>query len=419
MLARALDNPASVTFFAQPVHVVAAGKAAGAMAAAIARHPFVVTRTLLAIGTHGAADLPPDIEWFAGSHPVPDAQSVAAGDRALAVARSVGAHESLLLLLSGGASSLMALPLDGLHLADKQDVIQQMLLSGADIHALNTVRKHLSKIKGGRLAAACPGATLTLAISDVVGDDLAVVGSGPGVPDPTTWRDAAAAVAQFVKPSAAVQAIIADGLAGRIAETPKPGEASMARTQARVIASRRHAVAAAREHAEALGYAVVIQPQEITGDARVAARQWFDAARAVQLPVSAQGKPVCVLSAGETTVHVTGRGRGGRNQEFVLALVDALADAGGETLAASVGTDGIDGPTDAAGALVDHTTRNRAAALRLDASAYLADNNAYEFFAPLGDLVHLGRTDTNVGDLQVLLTGRQSAGRRLVPEGPR
>jgi hydroxypyruvate reductase len=404
VLARALDDPAARPFFANPVHVIAAGKAAAAMAAAVAAHPLVSTRTLLAIGTHHAADLPSDVEWLAAAHPVPDDRSVAAGARALAVARSVGAGESLLLLLSGGASALMALPIDGLSLADKQDVIQQMLLAGADIQALNTVRKHLSQIKGGRLAAACHGPTLTLAISDVVGDDPAVIGSGPGVPDPTTWRDAADLVSRFARPAPALHAIITDGLAGRLAETPKPGDAGMARAAARVIASRKHALAAARAQAEALGYDVVVFVEEITGEARVAARRWFEAASAVRVAATASGKPLCVLSAGETTVHVIGRGRGGRNQEFALALVDAMANAGAEAVAASAGTDGIDGPTDAAGALVDYTTRDRAASLGLDASAHLADNNAYDFFATLGDLLHLGRTDTNVGDIQILLS---------------
>ena len=403
LLARALDDPAFTPFLANPVQIVAAGKAASAMAAAVSGHPLVVARTVIAIGTHRAADMPTSVEWYAGSHPIPDAQSVAAGERALAAARSVGPHESLLLLLSGGASALMAVPLDGLLLADKQDVIQQMLLAGADIHALNTVRKHLSKIKGGRLAAACPGSTLTLAISDVVGDDLAVIGSGPAVPDPTTWRDVATLVRQFVQPSAHVQRLIDDGLAGRIADTPKPDDAAMARAHGRVIASRSQALFAARARAEALGYDVVVLTEDITGEARRAALHWFD--RAMRSASSAaRGSPVCLISAGETTVRVTGAGRGGRNQEFVLALVDDVANAPVETMIASIGTDGIDGPTDAAGAVVDQTTRRRAEALGLNAGSYLSDNNAYDFFATLGDLVHLGRTDTNVGDLQVLLT---------------
>jgi hydroxypyruvate reductase len=235
------------------------------MASAFATHPRVGTRTLLAIGTHRVPAMPLHVEWHECAHPVPDSRSVAAGERALAVARAVGANEVLVLLLSGGASALMASPIDGLSLTAKQDVIQQMLLGGADIHALNTVRKHLSRIKGGRLAAACSGRTLTLAISDVVGDDLAVIGSGPGVPDPTTWRDVSDLIARYLRPGDDVQRLLDDGVAGRIADTPKPEDPAMDRAHALVIASRRDAIAAAGAHAEALGYHVVVLTDDITG----------------------------------------------------------------------------------------------------------------------------------------------------------
>jgi hydroxypyruvate reductase len=296
----------------------------------------------------------------------------------------------------------MALPIDGLALHDKQDAIRRLMLRGADIHALNTVRKHLSGVKGGRLAAACSGTTVTLAISDVVGDDVSVIGSGPGVPDTTTWRQVAAIVERFGPASAALRVFIEHGLAGRIAETPKPGDAAMRRVHAHVIASRRHALAAARAHAEALGYHVTVLEGDVTGESRDAARPWLRKAliASADLPV-----PRCVLSAGETTVRVSGGGRGGRNQEFALAVSRELRTVRDDVLAASVGTDGIDGPTDAAGAMADRTTIARGEALGLDWSAFLDDNNAYDFFASLGDLIHLGRTDTNVGDVQVLLTG--------------
>jgi glycerate 2-kinase len=360
------------------------------MATAIATHPRVRAKSVIAIGTHRVVDMPTDLEWHETSHPIPDTRSVAAGERALAVASGVKPDECLVLLLSGGASALMAAPLEGVSLDAKQHIIHRMLLGGADIHALNAVRKHLSRIKGGRLAAACRGTTVTLAISDVVGDDLSVIGSGPGVADDSTVDDAMRALQQYA-PDAAIPVL---------PETPKRGDARLARAHAFVIASRPHAVAAARAAAQALGYRVAVLSAEITGEARTAAQQWF--ARATTA-IDSAGAPTCVLSAGETTVHVTGRGRGGRNQEFALSLVDAVALARNETIVASIGTDGIDGPTDAAGALVDHTTRERAAALDLDAHAFLAHNNAYEFFANLGDLIHLGRTETNVGDVQVLL----------------
>lgn len=401
-MARALADDAQAHLLAQPIHALAAGKAASAMITTLAAHPQLDLKTLLAIGTHRVAGMPASVEWHETGHPVPDERSVAAGRRAREVARAVAPDESLLLLLSGGASALMALPIDGLSLGDKQRTIDAMLLGGADIHALNTVRKHLSAIKGGRLAAACAGRTVTLAISDVVGDDLSVIGSGPGVGDLSRWDDAARALARYGQPVPAVSRLLARGVAGEIAETPAPGDPALARTQATVIASRRHALAAAGARATALGYEVVVLDDAITGEARVAAPAWLGRMR--ELVVGA-GHPVCALSAGETTVRVTGRGRGGRNQEFALALADALSDMPIDAVAASVGTDGIDGPTDAAGALVDRTTGQRAEVQGLRAATFLDENDAYAFFAVLGDLIHLGRTDTNVGDVQVLLTG--------------
>jgi glycerate 2-kinase len=281
--------------------------------------------------------------------------------------------------------------------------VRTMLLAGADIHALNTVRKHLSAVKGGRLAAACRGTTVTLAVSDVLDDDLSVIGSGPGVADATTWAAAASALARFggAAHMPAVRALIDRGVRGEIADTPKPGDGALARSHAAVIGSRRDALAAARSAAEALGYRVEILEEVVCGEARETAPAWL--ARASRAAAAAHA-PMCVLSAGETTVRVTGSGRGGRNQEFVLALVDALAHGTDELLITSVGTDGVDGPTDAAGAIVDRTTRARARALGFAADAFLADNDSYDFFALVGDLVHLGPTDTNVGDLQILLS---------------
>jgi len=401
-VSRALASPHLAPLLERPIHAIAAGKAASAMAAAIADHPSLRPETILAIGTHRHGVLPPRVEWCQAAHPVPDATSVAAATRALEVAARVEPDETLALLLSGGASSLMALPVEGLALGDKQDCIRTMMLAGADIHALNTVRKHLSRVKGGRLAAACRGTTLTLAVSDVVGDDLSVIGSGPGVPDQTTWADAAGALEQFGGPRhpRGVWEVVARGVRGEIPETPKSGEAGLARVRAHLIASQRHALDAAARAATSLGYAVVTLPDAVIGDARAAAPAWLDR---VEDELRRNSRPLCVLSAGETTVNVTGAGRGGRNQEFTLALVARVAAAGRGLTMASVGTDGIDGPTDAAGALADTTSFSRATALDLDPQAFLDDNNAYDFFAMLGDLIHLGRTDTNVGDIQVLL----------------
>jgi glycerate 2-kinase len=383
--------------------VIAAGKAAASMATAIVNQRGLHLDTVVAIGTHRDATLPPHVEWHESAHPIPDGRSVAAAERALEVAAAVAPGECLVLLLSGGASALMALPHQGISLADKQDCVRTMMLAGADIGALNTVRKHLSAIKGGRLAAACRGTTLTLAVSDVVGDDLSVIGSGPGVADATTWADAASALERFggARHSRAVRALIARGVRGEIEETPKPGDVALARSQAHVIASPRHALHAAGVAAASLGYDVLTLRDAVTGEAREAAAQWLGQVEKQLTPADRQ--PRCVLAGGETTVHVTGAGRGGRNQEFVLALVDRIAAFSRDIVIASIGTDGIDGPTDAAGALADRSTRERASALGFSPEAFLNDNNAYEFFAVLGDLIHLGRTDTNVGDVQILL----------------
>lgn len=374
------------------------------MASAIADDARFDRRCCVAIGTHAPATLSSTIEWHESSHPVPDARSVAAAERALQVASAVGGDECLLLLLSGGASALMALPAEGLTLDDKRHAVRTMMLAGADIQALNTVRKHLSRIKGGRLAAACRGTMLTLAVSDVIGDDLSVIGSGPGLADASTWSDAAAALEKFGgrRHAPAVRALVERGCAGEIPDSPKPGDATLTMARAAVIAARRNAVDGARRAAEQLGYRTIVIEEPICGEARHAATDWL--ARVRTAIAAGKSQPMCVLSGGETTVRVTGSGRGGRNQEFVLALVEPLARETEHRLIASIGTDGIDGPTDAAGALADRTTLARASAIGFTPQMFLDDNDSYDFFAMLGDLIHLGPTDTNVGDIQVMLS---------------
>jgi len=386
----------------RPLHVVAAGKAASAMAAAFASVPHLAIRKAIAIGTHEHASLPPGVEWIESSHPYPDARSEAAGNRALAIAQGVHSGEALVLLLSGGASALMAVPLPGVTLADKTATTRLMMLAGADIHALNTVRRHLSLIKGGRLAASCVGTTLTLAISDVVGDDLHAIGSGPGVPDGTTWSDAASALATYGGDAHAdrVKALIKAGVDGAIADTPKIGDPSIARVTARVIGSRADAMEGARATAVERGYHAVVMPDAITGEAKMIAPAWLARARAMAAHLP---RPACVISSGETTVRVTGSGTGGRNLEFALSLVhDMTNDRNAAVM--SVGTDGIDGTSGVAGGVVDSTSLVRAARAGLQSPGhYLAANDSFAFFAPLDDVVRLGRTDTNVGDLQVLV----------------
>lgn len=376
---------------AMAVDVIAVGKAAAPMASSFTATAPVPTRTTTIVGVRDAG------------HPLPDERSVSAAKGALDVASGVCEGELMVVLLSGGASALVALPADGLTLDDKQRTVRTLLEAGADIAELNTVRKHLSRIKGGRLAAACAGSTLTLAVSDVVGDDLSVIGSGPTVPDPSTWRMALDVLERRgghnAYPRGAVD-VLERGLAGRLHETPKPGDPRLSRSRALVIGGRMEAIAGARHAARSLGYYVHVMTEPVVGNARDAAH---GLAAAIGRVLRSLPRPACVLSAGETTVRVTGSGTGGRNQELALALAQPLSSLDGPFTAASIGTDGIDGPTDAAGAVVDGTTLARAAAAGLEPDAYLDDNNSYAFFLTLDDLIRLGPTDTNVGDLQVVL----------------
>jgi hydroxypyruvate reductase len=297
----------------------------------------------------------------------------------------------------------MALPAPLISLDDKQQTAHRLMASGADIYELNTVRKHLSLIKGGQLAAASPAAMITMAVSDVVGDDLSVIASGPTVADDSTFSDALAVIQRRggagAYPTAVVSRLQA-GIEGLVPETPSSGDPRLARSKAQVIGMQRGAIDGARRAAESLGYHVLVIAEPVTGEARTVAPEFVArvAAGIANLP-----RPLCVIAAGETTVTVRGAGRGGRNQEFALAMVPTLELLGAPVAAASIGTDGIDGPTDAAGATVDSTTAPRAAARGLDAQHYLDDNNTYAFFDRLGDLIRTGPTSTNVGDLQVML----------------
>jgi hydroxypyruvate reductase len=384
------------------VWLLAVGKAAPGMAHAATQTLGAQLRGGLVVSAHDN-NAPSVLDRIEGEHPVPGAGSERAGRRALALARSAGAADVLLVLLSGGASAMMAVPADGLALDDKRRVTEQLLRSGADIHSLNVVRKHLSAIKGGRLAAASPAWCVTLAISDVVGDDLSVIGSGPTVGDSSRFDDALAVLdrhAGLERYPANVVAFLRRGAEGRVEETPKPGDSRLRRATARVVGSRLDAMRGVAELARARGYHVVEVPEPIVGEARESAGVWLQQCLARAAPVE---RPACVISSGETTVDVRGAGRGGRNQEFAIALAEPLA-ALGHAAAVSAGTDGLDGPTDAAGAYVDSQTLQRARSRGVGPpAAFLQDNDTYEFFALLGDLVLTGATGTNVGDLQVLL----------------
>ena len=384
---------------------MAAGKAAPAMASAAARMVGGRLRGGLVVGP-AAASVAPGLEVFVGGHPVPTAGSEAAGRRALDLARHVpGEGERLLVLLSGGASALMAVPAVGLTLEDKRQTTAVLLRAGADIGALNTVRKHLSAIKGGWLAAAASADCRTLAVSDVVGDDPSLIGSGPTVADASTFEEAIDALDRFggaeAYPARVVSYLTA-GARGERPETPGPGDDRLARAETLVIGSRRDAMRGAAEEAARRRYGVLVLEGAIVGEAREAAPAHVDD---IEARAAATRRPLCVVSSGETTVRVTGSGRGGRNQEFALAASRALSRLA-PAAAASLGTDGIDGPTDAAGAIVDSDTLDRAQRAGLASpSAFLRDNDAYSFFDALDDLIRTGPTGTNVGDLQVFLLG--------------
>ncbi len=366
----------------------------------------VATRTRVdraVVAAPGAGSTRPGaVESFDAGHPSPNEASVAAGERALSLAAESAPHGGLLVLLSGGASAMLVAPAPGLTLEDKLQTSRALMAAGAPIHELNCVRKHLSRIKGGRLAAIAP--TTTLALSDVhgpVADDPTVIASGPTVPDPSTFRDAIEILrGRRVIVPPRVEAYLQRGLRGEVAETLKPGDSRIAASEYHVIGNRQTASDGCRREAEHRGYRVVSIPQATSGEAREAAERFVaEARRAAQGAV----RPLCVVASGETTVTVRGDGVGGRNQEFALAVAALIGDLGDAVVFGSAGTDGIDGPTVAAGAIVDSTTLARARAAGVDWQAHLARNDSSAFFTALGDAILWGPTGTNVGDLHVLL----------------
>lgn len=372
--------------------VVGAGKAAAAMARAVEDH-WSVPVSGLVVTRYGHGVACRHIEVVEAAHPVPDAAGADAATRILGLVQGLDPDDMVLCLLSGGGSALLACPAAGIALAAKRLVTQALLKSGATIAEINCVRKHLSAIKGGRLAvAAHPASVVTLAISDVPGDNPAVIASGPTVPDPTTFADARAVLAKYrIQPPASVAA----RLANASDETPKPNDPRLARSTYTLIATPQKALEAAAAVARAAGFEPIILGDAIEGEARA-----LGAAHARLARETAPGR--VLLSGGETTVTVDGRGRGGRNAEYLLALADALNGAPGIS-AIAADTDGIDGTEDNAGAVVLPDTLARARLKGLDAAAALAANDSYGFFAGLGDLVVTGPTRTNVNDFRAIV----------------
>jgi len=380
--------------------VLGAGKASAAMAKAVEDHwpgpleGLVVTR-------YGHAALCRRIEIVEAAHPVPDAAGRAAAERILRLAQGAGPDDLVLCLISGGGSALLALPAPGLTLEDKQAVNKALLASGADIGQMNTVRRHLSAIKGGRLAAAIhPAKVVSLLISDVPGDDPAAIASGPTVPDPTSFADARAILARYgIEPPPAVKA----HLERAAEETPKPGDPRLAAAETIVIAKPQASLEAAAEVARRAGFTPLILGDSLEGEAREVGRVMAGMALQVRQHGQPAAAPCVLLSGGETTVTVRGKGgRGGRNTEFLLGLAVQLHGLEG-VWAIAGDTDGIDGSEDNAGAIVTPDTLERARTLGLKPAELLARNDAYAFFEALRDLVVTGPTLTNVNDFRAIL----------------
>jgi hydroxypyruvate reductase len=384
--------------------VLAAGKAAGSLTeAAEAHYPRLLEQGLLdgvAVARYGYGRPTRRVAMIEAGHPVPDAAGVAGAERALVLADAAGAGDLVLVLLSGGASANWIAPTTGITLEEKQATTRALLRSGANIGEINCVRKHLSRIKGGRLAyRAKPAHLMTLAISDVPGDDPAVIGSGPTVPDPTALADARAIVTKY---RLDLPQTVTRALSDPKNESPKPGDPAFAASVYRILARPADALAAAERHVRESGYDCIVLGDRLQGEAREVAAEH---ARIVREKAAAGGR-VAILSGGELTVTLRGHGRGGPNQEYALALAIHLAGAR-DVAALAADTDGTDGgrgqPDDPAGAFIDDTTLARAKRLGLDPAAFLADNNSTGFFNGIGDLFTSGPTFTNVTDFRVIL----------------
>ncbi|HLZ28806.1 MAG TPA: glycerate kinase [Chloroflexota bacterium] len=388
------------------VLVVGAGKASAPMAAAVedvvdGRAPVEGSVTV----RYGHAAPTRRVRIREAGHPVPDAAGVQATRAIVELLEETDARDLVVCVISGGGSALLTLPTDGIALADLQQTTDALLRSGASINDVNVVRKHLDMVKGGGLARlAAPARVLTLVLSDVVGNPLDAIASGPTVPDTSTWSDAATVFDRYGLWSG-VPASVADrlraGLAGHLAETPKSGDPIFEHTQTVVVGSNLVAGEAAVRAAERLGCHAVVLTSFVEGEAREVGRVLAGVLREVDASGHPLPRPCCIVAGGETTVTVRGQGRGGRNQELCLAAAAGLRGLK-DVLLASIGTDGNDGPTDAAGAFVDGTTFDRAAALGLDPASFLANNDSYTFFDRLGDLIRTGPTNTNVNDLYLL-----------------
>jgi glycerate 2-kinase len=388
------------------VSVVGVGKAGAAMAAAIEALLGDRIRGGHIIVKYGHGGYLTHITLHEAGHPIPDEAGVQATRLLIESVQGRGPRDLIICLISGGGSALSPAPVDGITLAEKQDITRLLLACGATIHEINTLRKHISQIKGGQLARlAFPATLITLVLSDVVGDALDVIASGPTVPDTTTFADCLDVLRKYQVLDALPAAIrrhLDAGIAGTIPETPKPGDPVFTRTQTVIIGRNLQALEAAARQASTLGYHTLILSSSIEGETREAAKVHAGIAKEVVAsghPISA---PACILSGGETTVTLHGHGKGGRSQEFVMAMALDINHIPGIAVL-SAGTDGTDGPTDAAGAMADWTTCTRGEGMGLNPRQALVSHDAYPFFESLGDLLITGPTQTNVMDVRVML----------------
>ncbi len=393
------------------IFVVGAGKAGTPMAVAVSQlfSDKISAGLVIVKHDHRGDTALGKIALKEASHPIPDEVGLMATQEITHLLAQTDHNDTVICLISGGASALLSLPAEGISLADLQATTQALLAAGGTINQVNTIRKHLSAIKGGQLARlAAPAKVYTLILSDVVGDPLEVIGSGPTVPDPTTFADAWAIVEQYQLatklPEAVVQRLQA-GLRGGLPDTPKPNDTIFRQVSTTIIGSNRFAAQAAIETAQLAGFEALLLSTFIEGEAREVGRVVAGLAKGLLKDEGSTKRPACLVMGGETTVTLQGNGKGGRNQEMALSAAIALT-GWNNVLLICLGTDGTDGPTDAAGAFADGTTISRAEGMSMDAVKFLNRNDAYNFFAALDDLIITGPTYTNVNDLIIILAGK-------------
>lgn len=388
------------------VFVIGAGKASAAMAKALEELlGGRITKGLVCVKYEHVTPLV-TVELVEAGHPVPDEPGQGAARAILEIASSAKKEDLVITVLSGGGSALLPLPVEGVSLADKQETTRILLACGATIHEINAVRKHISRVKGGGLARAVSPAThVALILSDVVGDDLDVIASGPTVPDVSTFAECFEIFNKYNITDSLPPAVLSHiqrGVEGKVGENPKPGDPLFDGVQSAVVGSNIECVLAAEAKARELGYHTLVLSSMLEGETADVAQVHAGIAKEIVKTGHPLSPPACVLSGGETTVTIKGEGLGGRNQEFVLAAAVGLS-GWDNVVILSAGTDGTDGPTDAAGAVVDGQTVERGRQQGLDAKVFLSNNDAYHFFAELGDLIKTGPTNTNVMDLRVLI----------------